>query len=127
MLCQAAFDQWLTTIMQHLSPLSKPQATVLALWSFGMVLARSCALSAVSNLLAAGRQRNAQPVRQRRRAGYYDAPRNRGTTRQERRVETCLPLLLGWVVRWWHGTPRALAIEATPWGQRWVGLALRVV
>ena len=39
MLCQAAFDQWLTTIMQHLSPLSKPQATVLALWSFGMVLA----------------------------------------------------------------------------------------
>ena len=31
MLCQAAFNQWLTTIMQHLSPLSKPQATVLAL------------------------------------------------------------------------------------------------
>jgi len=28
--------------------LSKPQATVLALWSFGMVLARACALTAVS-------------------------------------------------------------------------------
>jgi hypothetical protein len=40
MFCQAAFDQWLTTIMPHLSPLSKPQATVLALWSFGMALAR---------------------------------------------------------------------------------------
>ena len=48
MFCQAGFDQWLTTIMQHLSHLSKPQATVLALWSFGMVLARSCALTAVS-------------------------------------------------------------------------------
>ena len=35
MFCQAGFDQWLTTIMQHLSHLSKPQATVLALWSFG--------------------------------------------------------------------------------------------
>ena len=58
MLCQAAFDQWLTTIMQHLSPLSKPQTTGLALWSFGMVLARSCALSAVSNLLAEGMQRH---------------------------------------------------------------------
>jgi hypothetical protein len=54
--------------MAHLSPVSQPQAPVLALWSFGMVLARSCALSAVSNLLAAGRQRNAQTVRQRRRA-----------------------------------------------------------
>src|SRR5881296_969388 len=47
MFCPAGFDQWLTTIMQHLSHLSKPQATVLALWSFGMVLARSCALTAV--------------------------------------------------------------------------------
>lgn len=45
--CQAGFDQWLITIMQHLSHVSKPQATVLALWSFGMVLARSCALTAV--------------------------------------------------------------------------------
>jgi hypothetical protein len=41
MFCQAAVDQWQMTIMQHLSPLSKPQATVLALWSFGTVLARA--------------------------------------------------------------------------------------
>ena len=56
MFCQAGFDQWLRTIMQHLPHLSKPQATVLALWSFGMVLARSCALTAVSHLLAKGLQ-----------------------------------------------------------------------
>ena len=68
MFCQAGFDQWLTTIMQHLSSLSTPQATVLALWSFGMVLARSCALSAVSSRLAEGMQRHAQTVRQRLRA-----------------------------------------------------------
>ena len=78
MFCQAAFDQWLTTIMHHLSHLSKPQATVLALWSFGMVLARSCALSAVSSLLAEGMQRPEQTVRQRLREWYYDAPRKRG-------------------------------------------------
>jgi hypothetical protein len=60
MFCQAGFDQWQTTIMQHLSPLSKPQATVLALWSFGMVLARSCALTAVSHFLAKGMQRKEQ-------------------------------------------------------------------
>ena len=127
MLCQAAFAQWLTTIMQHLSPLSKPQATVLALWSFGMVLARSCALSAVSNLLAEGMQRNEQTVRQRLREWYYDAQRKRGTKRQALRVETCFPLLLGWVVNWWHGTQLALALDATTLGQRFVVLAISVV
>ena len=127
MFCQAAFDQWLTTIMQHLSPLSKPQATVLALWSFGMVLARSCALSAVSSLLAEGMQRNEQTVRQRLREWYYDAQRKRGTKRQELRVETCFPLLLGWVVSWWHGTQLALALDATTLGQRFVVLAISVV
>ena len=40
------------TIQAHMPHLSKPQATVLALWSLGMVLARSCALTAVSAFLA---------------------------------------------------------------------------
>jgi hypothetical protein len=34
MFCQAGFDQWLATIMQHPSPLSKPQTPVLVLWSW---------------------------------------------------------------------------------------------
>ena len=99
MFCQAGFDQWQTTIMHHLSPLSKPQATVLAMWSFGMVLARSCALTAVSLLLAAGMQRKEQTVRQQLRAWYYDVPRKRGAKRQALRVETCFAPLLGWVVQ----------------------------
>ena len=127
MFCKAAFDQWLTTIMQHLSPLSKPQATVLALWSCGMVLARSCALSAVSSVLAAGMQRSEQTGRQRLRKWYYDAPRKRGTKRQALRVETCFAPLLSWVVSWWHGTQLALALDATTLGQRFVVLAISVV
>ena len=126
MFCQASFDQWLTTIMQHLSPLSKPQATVLALWSFGMVLARSCALTAVRHMLAKGMKRKAQTVRQQRRAWDDDTPRQRGPKRQARPVETCLAPLLGWVVSWWQGTQVALAIDATTLGQRFVGLAVRV-
>jgi hypothetical protein len=126
MFCQASFDQWLTMIMQHLSPLSKPQATVLALWSFGMVLARSCALTAVSPLLAKGMKRKAQTVRQQLREWYYDTPRKRGPKRQALRVETCFPLLVGWVGSWWQGTQLALAIDATALGARFVVLAVRV-
>src|SRR5437879_7914616 len=124
---QAGFDQWLTTIMQHLSPLSKPQATVLAMWSFGMVLARSCALTAVSQLLAAGMRRQEQTVRQQLREWYYDVPRKRGPKRQALHVETCFAPLLGWVVSWWQGTQLALAIDATTLGERFVVLAVSVV
>src|SRR5439155_23875132 len=115
------------TIMQHLSHLSKPQATVLALWSLGMVLARSCALSAVSHLLATGMRRKEQTVRQQLREWYDDVPRKRGTTRQAFRVETCFAPLLGWVVSWWQGTQLALAIDATALGARFVVLAISVV
>ena len=127
MFCQAGFDQWLTTIMQHLPDLSKPQATVLALWSFGMVLARSCALTAVSHVLAKGMKRKEQTVRQQLREWYDDVPRKRGAKRQALPVETCFAPLLGWVVSWWQGTPLALAIDATTLGQRFVVLAISVV
>jgi|SRR5262245_11259853 len=63
--CQAGFDPWRTTLRPHLSPLRTPQATVVALGSFGMGRARACALSAVCRPLAAGRQRHAQTGRQR--------------------------------------------------------------
>src|SRR5262249_21302718 len=127
MFCQAGFDQWLCTITTHLPQLSKPQATVLALWSFGMVLARSCALTAVSQMLAKGMQRKEPTVRQQLREWYYDAKRKRGAKRQALRVETCFVPLLGWVVRWWQGTQLALALDATSLGQRFVVLAISVV
>ena len=42
MSCHARVDEWTTMIRTPIPHLSKPQATVLALWSMGMVLARSC-------------------------------------------------------------------------------------
>jgi hypothetical protein len=103
MCCQAGVAQWRMTLMQHLSPVSTPQATVLALWSFGMVLARSCALTAVSHWLAQGMQRTEQTVRQQLRAWYYDTPRKRGPKRHALRVDTCCAPLLGGVVSGWQG------------------------
>ncbi len=61
--CQQAVSQWTEEVTSPLPHLSKPQAAVLALWSLGMVLARSCALSAVSTFLAVGLDRKVNTVR----------------------------------------------------------------
>jgi hypothetical protein len=46
--------QWIDTIavVMRFSTFSKPQALGLALWHFGMILARSCSLTAVADMLA---------------------------------------------------------------------------
>jgi hypothetical protein len=64
MSCRSAVYQWTEGVTSHMPHLSKPQATVLALWSLGMVLARSGALTAVSLFLAQGLERQPNTVRQ---------------------------------------------------------------
>ena len=49
---QPELCQWIDTVVMRFPPLSKPQALGLALWSFGMIFARSCSLAAVADLLA---------------------------------------------------------------------------
>jgi hypothetical protein len=60
-----SFSQWCTTVTTHLPHLSTPQAVVLALWSVGMVVARSCALTAVTTIVAALIQQPEATVRHR--------------------------------------------------------------
>jgi hypothetical protein len=113
MSCQRAVYQWTEVVTSYLPHLSKPQAAVLALWSVGMVLARSCALSAVSLFLAQGLERKPNTVRQQLREFCSEAKANRGGPRQELAVETCFAPLLAWVLSWWEGNQRALAVDAT--------------
>ena len=127
MFCQATFDPWRSTIMTHLPPLSKSQAIGLALWRLGMVLARSCALSAVSACMAEGLRQQENTVRQRLREWCYEASATRGAKRQEVHVETCFAPLLAWVLSWWQGRQLAIALDATTLGQRFVVLAISVV
>jgi hypothetical protein len=119
--------EWTRIIQTHLPHLSKPQATVLALWSLGMVLARSCALTAVSGFLATWLGRKEPAVRQQLRELCYETTAKRGTARQELVVETCFVPLLAWVVDQWEGTQLALALDATTLETRFTVLALSVV
>jgi hypothetical protein len=127
MFCQETFDPWRSTIMTPLPHLSKTQATGLALWSLGMVLAHSCALSAVSAFLAQGLRQKDNTVRQRLREWCYEAEAKRGKKRQAVCVETCFAPLLSWVLSWWRGTQLAIALDATTLGSRFVVLAISVV
>jgi hypothetical protein len=113
--------------MQHLPHVSKPQAYGLALWSWGMVLARSCALTTVSCLLASLWRRKDHTLRQRLREWYYEAPAKRGQKRQTLQVESCFAPLLGGIIQDWQGTQMALALDASSLGMRFVVLALSVV
>src|SRR5216683_2509634 len=127
MSCHPRVTEWTYTIHAHLPHLTKPQATVLALWSLGMVLARSCALTAVSAFLATWLGRKEQTVRQQLREFCYEATAKRGTARCALAVEPCFVPLLAWVVDQWEGTQLALALDATTLGTRFTVLALSVV
>jgi len=127
MSCHPRVTEWTMVIQTHLPHLSKPQATVLALWSLGMVLARSCALSAVSAFLAPWLGRKENTVRQQLREFCDEAAAKRGSPRAALHVETCFLPLLAWGVCWWQGTPLALAFDATTLGTRLTVLALSVV
>jgi hypothetical protein len=127
MSCQSAVYQWTKVVTTHMPHLSKPQAAVLALWSLGMVLARSCALTAVSLFLAQGLTRKANTVRQQLREWCYEAKAKRGGPRQEVAVESCFAPLLAWVLSWWEGQQLALAVDATTLGQRFVVLVVSVL
>jgi hypothetical protein len=127
MSCHTRIDEWTTIIHTQLPLLSKPQATVLALWSLGMVLARSCALSAVSVWLATLLQRKEQTVRQQLREWCYEAEAKQGPHRQALAVEPCFGPLLRWVLSRWQGTQLALALDATLLGTRFAVLAVSVV
>jgi Transposase DDE domain len=127
MSCRQPVYHWTRVITTHFPHLSKPQARVLALWSLGMVVARSCALSAVSGVLAQWLDRKAHTVRQQLRELCYEAPAKRGEDRQEVVVETCFVPLLEWVLSWWDGHQLALALDATTLGRRVVALAVSVL
>lgn len=119
--------QWTQLVATQLPHLSRPQASVLALWSLGLVLARSCGLTAVSVFLAGLQDRKENTVRQQLREWCYEAPAKRGVQRQALPVEACFAPLLRWVLHWWQGTQLALALDATTLGDRFAVLAISVL
>src|SRR5690348_5478544 len=97
----AGLWQWRGELAKRLPGLDAAQVRVLAEWSLGMVLSRSCALTAVSGWWATAKGQSAGTVRQRLREWCYPAERKRGAKRQAVDVETCFRPLLASVVEQW--------------------------
>ena len=106
-------DRLVSTHMPHLSV---PQARVLALWSYGIALTRSCGRLTVATFLALLMGQKVATVEQRLYEWCCDTPHKAGGKRQTLDVTTCFVPLLGWIVALWSGTQLALALDATAWG-----------
>ena len=118
---------WTNEVATQFPHLSKPQATVLALWSFGIVLAHCCTLSAVANMLSPRIGRCYNTVRQRLREWYKPASDKAGEHRRELDVTTCFVPLLAWILKNWPSPRVALALDATTLADRLTVLSLSLV
>jgi hypothetical protein len=124
-----ALSQWIETVSSMLPKLSRPQAKVLAYWSYGMVLARSCGITLVCAALALQVASSEQNLLQRLREWCYGAKDKKGQKRRELDVSTCFGPLLQWILAWWPADqPRlALALDATTLKKRFTVLCISVV
>ncbi len=120
-------DQWALTVAEHLPQLSKPQATVLALWSFGMATVKSCALTTVKLFLATLLKVKENTMRQRLREWCYGHRDKRGDKRVDIDVQSCFPFLMRWIMAWWQGTQVAIALDATALSLNFTVLSVSVV
>jgi hypothetical protein len=123
----APLYEWTAEVSTHFPHLSKPQAAVLALWSFGIVSAHRCTLSAVANALSPILKRPHNTVRQRLREWYKASPDKTGRNRRELDVAACFAPLLAWILDRWPCPLVALALDATTLSDRLTVLSLSLV
>ena len=118
---------WLASLTSAFPNLSAAQVRGLAWFSFGMVLARSCSVTAVAGQLADLLGQRFDTVKQRLREWYCEAGAKAGRHRRQLDVRTCFSPLLRWVLRDWPCRQVALALDATTLGRRFTALDISVV
>ncbi len=120
-------DQWIGQVADAFPDLSRPQATVLALYSSGMFLAQRCGLNRIVTALVPLLGVGFHTLRSRLQEFYQPAAAKSGRHRAQLDATTCFAPLLAWVLRGWHSTRLALALDATSLGDRLTVLSIGVV
>lgn len=128
---QDQLSEWISQVSSNLPQLSRPQARVLALWSFGIVMTRTCGRTTVAAFLALLLGVKAATLNQQLQEWLLPAHKKagfkRGVKRQTLDVETCFAPLLAWVLRLWQTSTLALALDASTLSEHFVLLVVSVV
>lgn len=120
-------SEWIPTVSTNMPHLSSPQATVLALWSFGIAFTRSCGRGTVATFLSLLLEQKLASIEQRLYDWCLDAPDKAGGKRQDLDVSLCFAPLLSWISRLWSTKQLALTIDASSLSDRFTVLAISVV
>lgn len=109
--------------------LSGPQITVLALWSYGIVLAKTCGLTRVTATLASHFGEKENNLRQRLREWCWDKADKQGKQRVDWAVSQSFGPLLKWVLAYWPAGEKrlALAMDASSLKSLFVVFSISVV
>jgi hypothetical protein len=128
---QDQLSEWISMVSTNLPHLSRPQARVLALWSYGIVMTRSCGRTTVAAFLALLLGRNAASLSQQLQEWLLPADKKAGAKRGSKRrtlcAASCFAPLLAWVVRLAQPSTLALAVDASTLQAHFVLLVVSVV
>lgn len=120
--------QWTDEVTTQFQPvLTSSQAAVLALYAFGMFLAKACGLTAIVLALVPVLKQSDRTLRQRLREFYLPTRRKKGRQRLQIDPTVCFAPLLRWILKDWPQKRLALAIDPTNLGNRLTVLTVSVV
>lgn len=120
--------QWTQEVSRQMAHLSRTQAMVLAMYSFGMVLTGRCGLTTIVTFLSLLLGQSPHNLRQRLREWNYEAEQKRGRKRRAIGVGDSFAPLLRWILSDWSGSKQVtLAMDVTYLGDRFTILAISVV
>jgi hypothetical protein len=115
-------------VEEMLPGLSKAEAQVLGLLTYGILMLGECGITGLSQGLAKIEQVPAERLRQRLREFSYEAEAKRGKKRREVDVQHCFPDLLRSLLRGWEGKKElALSMDAMTLGDRFTVLSISMV
>jgi hypothetical protein len=125
----AQLNEWTRTVIKKMPHLTKSQAVVLAMWSFGIVMTQSSGLTTVSVFLATLLGKKENTVRQQLREWYRDGKDKKGDGRASLDVTACFSPLLLWILSLWPVDEKrlVLAADASTLSTRFTVLAISVV
>jgi hypothetical protein len=129
-----ALERWTDLLAQHLPSLSLPEAKGLALWSIGIVLARSCSLHAVVLALTCWLPFKPCSLRRRLQEWYREAAAKKGhgsgawgVQRRDFDPNAISADLLAWILEDWPGKQIVFALDPTNFGDRFTVLNISVL